>query len=105
MGEIGFWGRGRVLLIANHYTHYYSSDIWNCLWMLSCMRLWGKGINILLDRSFPRLGKGWMSQTGAGWGGVNVGFFGLARPVQYQQKVCSFIHSDNLECKQFTKVA
>jgi hypothetical protein len=34
----------------------------------------GKEIEILLDRSFPLSGDGWMSQTRVGWGGVGVSY-------------------------------
>jgi hypothetical protein len=60
----------RTFLIANHDNHYYISDVGARLWMISCMGFRGKEIKILLDRSFPRLGMGWMSQTKVGWGAV-----------------------------------
>ena len=58
-----------TFLIANHDNHHYISDVAAGLWMISCMGFRGKGLEILLDRSFPPRGDGWMSQTRVGWGG------------------------------------
>ena len=60
----------RMFLIANHDNHHYISDVGARLWMISCMGFRGKEIKIVLDRSFPTLGMGWMSQTRVGWGEV-----------------------------------
>jgi hypothetical protein len=60
----------RTFLIANHDNHHYISDVAAGLWMISCMGFRGKGLKIVLDRSFPTLGMGWMSQTNMGRGGV-----------------------------------
>jgi len=55
-----------MFLIANHDNHHYISDVAAGLWMISCMGFRGKEIKIWLDKSFPTLGMGWMSQTKVG---------------------------------------
>jgi len=66
------------LLIANHDNHHYISGADAGVWMVSRMGFRGKGLKMLLDRSFPKVGMGWMSQTRVG----------LRDPVCSETKLC-----------------
>jgi hypothetical protein len=91
------------LLIANHDNHNYISNDEVGLWMNSCMEFRGKGLKILLDRSFPTLGMGWMSQTKARRGAAP----GIFTPYldEMTLRFNNRKNSDNLEYKELRKVA
>ena len=84
--------------------------------MNSCIGFRGKEIQIVLDRSFPLRGDGWMSQTKVGWGEVprifrvdldemTWSFNNRKNPFLFRDTMLKLIHSDNLEYKELTKAA